>query len=79
MKRSADRRTKHSRIPSPQRAILAKMQDLPPEKVAEVEDFIDFLRQRQGDRLLTRAASKLAEKALDEVWNNPEDAAYDRL
>jgi len=79
MKRSAGKRTKQSRVPTPQRAILAKMQDLPPEKVAEVEDFIDFLRQRQGDRLLTRAASKLAEGALEEVWNNPEDAAYDRL
>lgn len=70
---------RESRVPAPQRAILSKMRDLPPDKVAEVEDFIDFLRQRQEDRRLTRAASKLAEKAFDEVWDNPEDAAYDRL
>jgi hypothetical protein len=63
---------------SPQRAILAKIQDLSPEKVAEVEDFIDFLRQ-QGDRQLTRAATKLAESAFEKVWDNPEDAAYDQL
>jgi hypothetical protein len=55
------------------------MRDLPPDKVAEVEDFIDFLRQRQDDRELTRAASKLAEKVFKDVWDNPEDAAYDRL
>jgi hypothetical protein len=79
MKRSPGKRIKQSRVPNPQRAILAKMQDLPPEKVAEVEAFIDFLRQRQGDLLLRRAASKLAEQAFEEVWDNPEDAAYDRL
>ena len=55
------------------------MQELPPEKVAEVEDFIDFLRHRQGDRHLTRAAANLAEQALKKVWDNPEDAAYDQL
>jgi hypothetical protein len=82
-KRPATRRNRstvrQSRVPAPQRTILSKMRDLPPDKVAEVEDFIDFLRQRQGDRQLTRAASKLAEKAFTEVWDNPEDAAYDRL
>jgi hypothetical protein len=55
------------------------MRDLSPEKVAQVEDFIDFLRQRQEDRRLTRAASKASERVFARVWNNPDDAAYDRL
>ena len=31
-----------------QRAILDKLMDLPPERVAEVEDFVDFLRARDA-------------------------------
>ncbi len=45
----------------------------------EVEDFIDFLRQTSDDRQLRLAASKLSEDAFSKVWDNPEDAEYDRL
>jgi hypothetical protein len=45
--------------------------------VAEVEDFVEFLAQRD-DRQLPRAAARLAEKAFRKVWGNPADAAYDR-
>jgi hypothetical protein len=37
---------------------------------------LEFLAQR-GGRQLTRAAAKLAEKALRKVWDGPADAAYD--
>jgi hypothetical protein len=60
-------------------SLIDKIQALPPEKVAEVEDFVDFLRQRNLDRQLVAAAAKLSEPALAAVWDNPEDAAYDRL
>jgi hypothetical protein len=59
-------------------SLVEKLRRLPPDKVAEVEDFIDFLAQRD-DRRLTRAASKLSEKAFHKVWDNPHDAAYDHL
>jgi hypothetical protein len=59
-------------------ALIRKIRSLPPEKVAEVEDFVEFLSQRE-DRQLTQAAAKLAEKAFRKVWDNPADAAYDRL
>jgi len=59
--------------------LLEKIQSLPPEQVAEVEDFVDFLRQRIEDRRLTRAAAKMSEKVFQEVWDNPEDAEYDKL
>lgn len=59
--------------------ILEKIRQLPHEKVIEVEDFIDFLNQRNADRSLTLAATKLAESALEKIWDNPEDAAYDDL
>ena len=79
MKRATRKSRGTSRVPAPQRAILSKMRELSPEKVAEVEDFIDFLRQREDDRQLTHTAAKMSEKAFAEVWSNPADAAYDRL
>jgi len=62
-----------------EQALIEKIRSLPPEKIAEVEDFVDFLRQRGEDRLLVRAASKLSENAFQKVWDNPDDAEYDRL
>ena len=67
-----------SRQASRESALIRKIRSLPPEKMAEVEDFVEFLRQRE-DRQLSQAAAKLAEKALRKVWDNPADAAYDRL
>ena len=62
-----------------QNGLMEKIATLPPEKVAEVEDFVDFLRLRSQDRDLTQAAAKLAEAAFRKVWDNPDDAAYDQL
>jgi len=59
--------------------LLAKIRRLPPERVAEVEDFVDFLRQRDDERGLMEAASRLSEAAFARVWENPDDADYDRL
>ena len=59
--------------------LIKKLRMLAPERLAEVEDFVDFLRQRTNDRGIIRAASKLSESAFNKVWDNPEDAAYDSL
>ncbi len=59
--------------------LFEKIRTLPEEKVAEVEDFVDFLRSREEDRHLVQAASLLSEDALREVWDNADDAEYDRL
>jgi len=61
-----------------QTVLIRKIRRLPPDKLAEVEDFVDFLEQRE-DRRLTQAASKLSEKSFSKVWDNPDDAAYDQL
>ncbi len=58
---------------------MEKIRALPPEKVAEVEDFVDFLRQRDEDRRLGPDTLALAESAFRRVWDNEDDAAYDRL
>lgn len=59
--------------------LIEKIRSLPPEKVAEVEDFVDFLMLRNEERRLTAAATKLSEDAFRRVWDNPDDADYDRL
>lgn len=63
-----------------EQALLDKLKNLPPERLAEVEDFVDFLAHRQAEeRGLTQAAGQLATAAFTRVWDNPADAAYDRL
>ena len=62
-----------------QPALLAKLQQLPPQRLAEVEDFVDFLRSREDDRALANAAPTAAPPAFAKVWDNDEDTAYDRL
>ena len=62
-----------------EQSLIEKIRGLTPEKIAEVEDFVDFLRQRNIDRRLTQAAAKLSEKAFQKVWDNPDDADYDKL
>ncbi len=59
--------------------LIEKIQSLPPERVEEVEDFVDFLKTRDRDRALVHASSRLSEDAFSKVWDNPDDAEYDRL
>jgi hypothetical protein len=59
--------------------LIDKLEGLPPERIAEVEDFVDFLRHGDTDRELTRAAGRVAGRGLQKVWDNPDDAAYDAL
>ena len=58
--------------------LIEKIKALPPDQIAEVVDFVDFLAHR-NDRPLVKAALKLSEPAFAEVWNNPENAEYDTL
>jgi hypothetical protein len=59
--------------------LIQKLRELPPERLAEVEDFVDFLRQRVDDRRLTQAATRLSEASFQKIWDNDEDAVYDDL
>ena len=63
-----------------EQTLLEKLRQLAPERVVEVEHFVDFLAQRQADEhRFAHAASRLAEPAFSHVWDNPADADYDRL
>ena len=60
-------------------AVLEKLRSLTPQRRAEAEDFIDFLKARAAEEQLTQAAGRVSEPALRKVWDNPDDAEYDRL
>jgi hypothetical protein len=59
--------------------LFEKIQKLPPEQVLLVEDFIDSLALQNTDHSLTFAAAKLSEPVLLKIWDNPDDAEYDKL
>jgi hypothetical protein len=65
-------------MPTTAQALIAKIQALPPERLAEVEDFVDHIASG-GDRAIVRAAAEASAAAFAAVWNNPEDDVYDAL
>jgi hypothetical protein len=70
----------HSVVPnSLEQKPLEKIRSLPPEKAAEVEDFVDFLSQCKGNRQLAGAATGLSEASFHHHWARPDDAEYDQL
>jgi predicted CoA-binding protein len=74
-------RTAHNIAPvSPkEQSLLQKIRSLPADKIAEIEDFIDFVRYKNEDLQMSRAAAKFSEAAFQRIWDNPEDDAYDSL
>lgn len=59
--------------------LIEKLKSLPPQRRAEVEDFVDFLKSREDEQRFTHAATQASEPAFRAVWDNPDDAEYDRL
>ncbi len=59
--------------------ITMQLAKLPPERLEEVVDFVDFIATREQERRLVRAAQVVSEAALETLWSNETDAAYDRL
>jgi hypothetical protein len=55
-----------------------KLETLSSPRIAEIEDFIDFIRQRD-ERASEREFAALSESALAKVWDNAEDSIYDAL
>ena len=62
-----------------EQVLIEKIKQLAPLRIAEVEDFVDFLRARDGELRLTQASGKMSEASFAAVWDNDEDAAYDQI
>jgi len=57
--------------------LIAKIQKLPPHRIAEIEDFVDFVGQQEAERALAGAAAAASARAFGKIWDNPEDDAHD--
>ena len=62
-----------------ERAFLDKIRQVPPLRIAQVADFVDFLTDREDEQRFTHETGKASEASFVVVWDNDEDAAYDRL
>ena len=59
--------------------VIEKVNQLSVEEMEQVEHFIDSLKKNDLDNRLTLRSKKLAESVFERVWDNPEDAEYDKL
>lgn len=59
--------------------IFNKINKLPADKLAVVEDFVEFLQYRSNADTLIKGMHKLSEQSFQKVWDNPDDADYDNL
>lgn len=59
--------------------LAEKLACLTPEQMAEVEDFVEFVRLRSQERSLARAAANVSIPSFKAIWDNPEDDVYDAL
>jgi len=59
--------------------IREKLGHLSIDRLSEVDDFIDFLQQREQDNHLRQNYARASEAVFAQVWDNDDDAAYDQL
>ena len=66
-------------MPPDTQALIEKIRALPAERIAEIEDFVDFIHLREQERALTRAAAETSAPAFAAIWSNSDDDVYDAL
>ena len=59
-------------------ALIEKIQSLPTDRIAEVEDFVDFLKQRTRLRKATTASKKSLDFPVMSVGKWPSDLSLSR-
>lgn len=60
-------------------ALIEKINALPAQRVAEVEDFVDFIRLRDHDRALVRSAAEMERRATNPSTFPRDDQLKDRV
>lgn len=66
-------------MPADSQLLIEKIRALPPDRLAVVEEFVDFIRLRGQQSGLARDAAAASAAAFAAVWNNPDDDVYDTL
>ena len=60
-------------------ALMAKIQSLPTDRIAEVEDFVDFLRERAGRREANTTGEESLDFPVDDIGPWPEGLGLRRV
>ena len=65
-------------VGKPMMTIEEKINTLPKEAKEEIYDFIDFMisKNQKEEKLWM---TKMSEKSLNKIWDNPEDDVYNEL
>ena len=72
-------RTVADEMETEKQIVVEKIDRLSSERLTEVNDFIECLLDRESDSALTHAAGALGEASFAQVWDDPDDAAYDEV
>lgn len=59
--------------------IISEIDHLPENYLVEVFDFIKFLEAKKERSILVKASQDLSATSFEKVWDNEEDAVYDKL
>jgi len=59
--------------------MVKKLDHMSPERLTEINDFIDFIRLRDRDIRLHQDFAEVSELAFAKAWDNDDDAVYDSL
>ena len=60
-------------------SLIEKLKSLPPERLVEIEDFVDFIAAREQERAVVHAAAAASAPTFAKVWENTDDDVYDAL
>ena len=64
--------------PNP-KGLFDKISALPEDRIAEIEDFVDFISARERTVGLSRASLAASAPAFAAVWSDPENDVYDAV
>jgi hypothetical protein len=59
--------------------IKKEIDKLPEDILAEVFDFIRFLESKRERDLLVKSSQKLSTTSFQRIWDNEENAVYDKV
>lgn len=59
--------------------MIEKLEHLSEDRLAEVSDFIDFLQFKDQEIRLRSDFTKASDETFSKIWDNEDDAQYDRL
>lgn len=59
--------------------IKKEIDNLPENLLTEVFDFIQFLESKRERNLLAKDSQELSTASFQKIWDNEEDAIYDKL